>query len=235
MYKKIVVSLLIFILLSSVITYANSAEVPSVVIIVDDAPYDLEITFITDDEEIKSDKSTKRSEMYFSLGMYDLKSNEIKSIRMTSSTDTFLLDFDGLTKYNSVFRLNYEDRTLKQGKGVLRSIKLILTRVFLTLIIEGCVFYLFGFRDDDSIMIFLVINLLTQGFLNLWINTLQPLDYYGVIMTLVIAEFIIVVLELIGFLKYIDEKGKFTISAYVITANLVSMILGMIIIPSLPI
>ncbi len=234
MKQKILVFVVIFTLINTGMVFANAAEPPSITIIVDGNVSDLKIEFVSGDKRQEAMVRHKAGETYF-LMFFDMTFTTVEAIHITDGDVDYRLEMDNLSQYNNVFRLDYEKGILKSGKGILRSLKLISLRLFLTLIVEGGVFVLFGFRDDDSLKIFLAINLLTQGFLNIWINTMHPFEYYGIIFGLIFAEVIILSVEMAAFLKFMDEQGKGITAAYVVVANMASLIFGIFIIPSLAI
>ena len=135
--------------------------------------------------------------------------------------------------YRNVYTLDLDNGTLIEGKDPVRSAIYTAMRIILTLLIEGLVFLIFGFREKRSWIIFLVINLITQGGLNLWINTVAFNDY-SLLLGLVFFEIIILILELIGFLALLREHTKWRVVLYVILANILSLIAGGYIISILP-
>jgi hypothetical protein len=107
-------------------------------------------------------------------------------------------------------------------------------RVVLTLLIEGLLFYLFGFRRKSSWIAFLVINLLTQGVLNIQLNNAVPFTGY-LIFNLIFMELVVLLVEMISFLSYVKEHGKLRRAAYAFIANLASLVLGGWLITVLPV
>jgi hypothetical protein len=108
-------------------------------------------------------------------------------------------------------------------------------RILLTLAIEACVFWLFGYRDKRSWIAFLVINLITQASVNIWlISGFDPLGSYLVLM-LIFAEILVFIFELIAFLIVIKEHGKLRTAGYVMAANLLSLVAGGYLITVLPV
>jgi hypothetical protein len=107
-------------------------------------------------------------------------------------------------------------------------------RIILTLIIEAIVFWLFGFRNKRSWIVFLIINLITQGALNIWLNGAAPLVSY-LIFTLIFGEMLVFIAEIIVFLVLIKEHRPMRTLLFVITANFLSLFAGGYIITVLPI
>jgi hypothetical protein len=107
-------------------------------------------------------------------------------------------------------------------------------RIALTLLIEGIVFWLFGFRNKRSWIVFLAINLITQGALNIWLNGFLPLGSYLVV-SLVFGEILVFIAEIIVFLALVKEHRHRRTLLYVSTANFLSLFAGGYIITVLPI
>jgi len=235
--KKILLLALVLILLSLVNTpvcYANSAEPPSILIIVPNAPTDLEISIET--ENVKAYRTDKASESYYTFYSRNLKSVDY-TVKVTTGNRAFDIVLDTpLKTYNNIFTLDLENQTLTPGKSISRSIRLVSLRVILTLLIEAIIFYLFGFRKKRSWLIFLIVNLITQGVLYIGLNNaFSPLDNYMIIFRLVLAEILIFIVEIIVFLRLLKERSRGRTSAYVIVANLLSLVLGGFLITVLPI
>lgn len=60
-----------------------------------------------------------------------------------------------------------------------------------------------------SWIVFIIINLITQGALNIWINTAHPFESY-IILYLIFAEYIILIVELLGLTFLIKETGDYS-------------------------
>ncbi|MCH4890155.1 hypothetical protein EZV73_21420 [Acidaminobacter sp. JC074] len=228
--KRSLVFILIFILLSPLNVYANSAEPPSIVIMCMDGPDDLEIYY----GDVKLSKNQRIGEDFFSLYRSDFKNEKNHVLKFVSDKKTFEIEIVKLDKYRSYYRLDYSKEKLSEGKGVVRSSVLIAIRILLTLIVEAAVFFVFGFRSKKSWRAFLLINLLTQGSLNIWLSTMTP-GYGYIILALIFSEVLILLVESLGLSWYIDELAtKYTVVT-VIVANLISFYVGMMVIPLLPI
>lgn len=97
-----------------------------------------------------------------------------------------------------------------------------------TLLVEGVLLWLFGFRSKRDWLVFLFINLVTQAGLHLWIGTdlvsagSHPMYY----LVLVVAEIPILLVELIAYLFLLGEYGKGRRAAYAVCANLASYAAG---------
>lgn len=138
-----------------------------------------------------------------------------------------------LSTYNNVFTLDISAGVCSGGKSPVRGALLVAMRVALTLLIEGAVFALFQYRKKRSWTVFLIVNLLTQGVLNIMLSaTLYPTGYE--IIGLVFGEFFIFAVEMIAMPLLIKEHGKLRAVLYALTANAVSLIAGGFMITQLP-
>lgn len=236
--KKLTLIFTIVIIMTLFVTstgYANSAEPPSITIIVPNPPNDIDIRLDIGEEYINSIRVDKLTESYFSFYSSDLGTNHNYDINMIIGENSSTIKIDKpLDTYNNIYTLDWENETLEVGKAPFRSIKLIAIRVVLTLILEAIIFLLFGFKSKKSWVIFIVVNLITQGVLNIWLNIFSSVDSY-VIFGLIIAEIFVFITEIIAFLVLVREQGKLKTAIYVIIANLLSLIAGGCLISYLPI
>jgi hypothetical protein len=234
--KKLSLFILVLILMSCIpthICYANSAEPPSILIIVPNAPNDLEISIGSENKAFRTDKGI---ESYFTFYSHQLKFTDY-TLKITTGNMTFDIMLDTpLQTYNNIFTLDLESQTLTPGKLLSRSISLFALRLILTLIIEAVVFFLFGYRKKRSWMIFLIINLITQGALYIWLNGLfTPLANGYIILTLIFGEILVFTVEMSVFLTFIKEHHRLRTALFVIAANLFSLIAGGYLITTLPV
>lgn len=229
--------ILVFTIIISTISYANSAGPPGFAIIAGNSPKDLEVYFVIDEVEHKAKKLKKIGETYFVH--YDrISDNEtVSKIIFRSSEKEFEIDMTHRkVRYDNLYTLDYKNETLLEGKSIVRSVMLILSRIILTLVIEGIIFYMFKYRSKRSWIAFLAVNLVTQGFLNISMNSISPVDSgYMIRVYLLVDEFIILITELIFLTLLIRENKKLHTILFVIVANITSLIIGMIFLPLLPI
>jgi hypothetical protein len=139
-----------------------------------------------------------------------------------------------LKNYNNIYTLNLKNKTLTRGKSTLRSVLLVSFRLILTLFIEAGVFTLFRYKEKRSWIAFLIINLISQGVLNIWLNTASPLGSY-LILLLIFGEIFVFIFEIFAFLLTVKESKAAITASYVIVANLLSLAAGGYIITYLPI
>lgn len=232
---SIVIFSMVMIIASTALCFGNSAEPPSILIIVPNAPDDLEISIGSDNTNIKANKTNKIIERFYTFYSEKLRMAEDYTINISTGESSFnILLEKPLKKYNNIFTLDLNNQTLILGKSLSRSILLVSLRVILTLIIEAIVFWLFGFRNKKSWIAFLIINLVTQGALNIWLNGFVPLGSY-LVFSLIFGEFFVFIAEIILFLTFIKEHSRGRNLLYVIMANFLSLFAGGYIITVLPI
>lgn len=236
--KRSLQTVILFILIGLVITsvsFANAAEPPSIVIIVPGAPDDLEINIFPESECERANKLDKVIETYYTFYLRGHKSSSDYKFKINTEDSEFEIVLDKpLKTYNNIFMLDLKEQILTPGKALSRTIILVSLRIILTLIIEGLVFLGFGYRQKKSWIIFLIVNLLTQGGLNIWLNGFMPLASY-MVFTLVFGEFWVFIAEIIAFTIFIKEQRRGKTISYVLIANLLSLIVGGYLISVLPI
>ncbi len=236
--KKLLLIVVLTIFLSVVITpvcYGNSAEPPSIIIIVFNAPSDLEIGMGSGDTYTIARRIDKTMESYFTFYLHDLSTVNDYILKVNTGDRAFEIAFDKpITSYNNIYTLNLKSQMLKPGKSLLRSILLVSTRVILTLITEAIIFWIFGYRQKRSWIAFLIINLISQGTLNIMLNGATPLGGY-LIFGLILYEILVYIFETITFLGFVKEHRRWRTALYVLIANFLSLIVGGYIITTLPI
>ncbi|NLL81984.1 MAG: hypothetical protein GX231_06730 [Tissierellia bacterium] len=234
--KPLSVIFILFVLLMNIgnISYGNAAEPPSLMIIVANAPEDLEISIGKDDTYTDAKVIDKVIEKYYYFYYRDTKEISDYILNVKTNNLEYEVSFEKpLYSYQNIYSLNLDSQTLIPGKSMSRSITLVSMRIIITLIIEGIVFWLFAFRQRRSWKIFLIINLITQGALNIWINSLFPIQSY-LFIGLIFLELLILIAESIVILLKIKEHRKGRKLLYVISANLLSLVAGGYILTILP-
>lgn len=108
-------------------------------------------------------------------------------------------------------------------------------RLISTLIIEGIILLFFSFNLKKVWKVFLGMNLLTQSFLNFFLIQTSPITTeFFIVFYLMAMEIIILIVELIIFNKYAEGR-TLKKSLYVLTANALSLYIGIISIPMIPV
>ncbi len=219
---------------------ANSAEPPAILIVALNAPNDLVLEGEVNDEFVPMQFSSVAWESYYKLHYSDYPAGGTRgtmptAIRVTAGGTSKTIPLINLTDtYNNVFTLDCNTMTLTEGTLPLRSVLLVAMRVVLTLVLEGLLFYLFGFREKRSWIAFFVINLITQVGLNAVLSAAEIESGYA-ILGLIILEIFVFLVEIPAFLIALKEKKWWHRLIYVLVANLLSLLVGGILILTLPI
>lgn len=210
------------------IAYANSAEPPALIVIMKNAPEDVSVSIISADTMKEGHQRKAAWETYYAFYNRDIGNNTEITLRVSGNSINYdkIIGKQYLTGYNSIVTLDFSRQTITAGKLLSRSILLVGLRVLFTLVIEGGIFFLFRFRDKKSWISFLIMNLVTQGILNVVLNGASPLASSYLILNLIFMELFVFVAEIIGVLVFIKEHGRFRRVSYVLVANLASLILG---------
>lgn len=222
---------------------ANSAEPPALIILVADAPVNLSLS-LRDPRNatmapIRLNRETRAWESYFTFYYHMLDGNRetfrdlVLVVEGAGDPVEVKLPDAAFTSYNNLLTLDLRTHELVSGKSPWRGPLLILLRVTLTLLIEGLIFWLFGYRQKPSWMIFLIVNLITQTGLNLMISgpLLSPYWLPG----LVILELVVLFTEALQFRFSLWEHSKTRSFWFAVTANAASFLLGGLLINKLPI
>lgn len=235
--NKILSTVFLAILISVVsiqIGFANSAEPPSILIIVPGAPKDMVISIETEDSFSRAAKVDKLTETYYTFYSRDIRTISSYNFKISTGDTSYEITLDEpIRSYNNIYTLDLKNETLKPGKLLSRSIALVSIRIILTLLIESYIFRLFHFKQKSSWIAFFIINLVTQGALNIWINGFPPITSYLIII-LLFAEIIILITEIFLFAIFVKEHSMGRRILYVVVANILSLIAGGFIITLLP-
>lgn len=239
---------LLFCLLLPLPASANSAEPPCLTVLVMAPPEDLSLTIEFDGAQGRepqrlSGTATAWERYYRFYGSWDLDPEGLTGARLVVETggEAFSLPIDpaGFTRYNNLLTLDLANRSLLYGQPWWRQPLLVLLRVALTLLIEGLVFLLFGYRQKRSWLVFLIVNLITQLFVNLVVLFLAgPLgtSYMGLLLLFIYLpmELAVMAAEIGAFRKLLREMDKTTSTIYAVMSNILSWVLGGFLILGLP-
>ncbi len=206
--------------------YANGAEPPSLTLIVENAPNDLEVYIVYENGEdiVKKDGKIGGSLYRF----YDMWDGEI-ILKSSGESKNMILPTEAFESYDDYVTLDYKTLELTIGQPAWRVPLIIALRVSFTLIIEGILLIVFGFRKKSDIIAFLIINIVTQSFLNICIIT----DNFGSyeMFLLMIIEPLIFIVESIAYCVFlkcptnIKYKKLYTVG-YAAAANFASLFVG---------
>jgi len=214
--------------------WANSAEPPAIVIIVNGAPEDLTLTLQTEAAASKAGIIRKPIETYFTFYTREIPGTGDYQLLAEGGGYSHVISVRAPEKtYNNIYTLNLAQGTLTEGKLPLRDALLVGLRLSLTLLLEGAVFLAAGYRSPGSWRAILGVNLLTQGALNLWLTGLMPLAGYAVL-TLIFGEFFVFLAELVSLPLLVREKSRWRTAGTVLLANGLSLAAGGWLITRLP-
>lgn len=228
----------ILILLFPFLLWGNAAEPPYFTVLILNPPEDLILALR--DEEGKDLPLEPRWEKrawegycrFFRKGGKSPKGATLhveegkESWKVTVPVETF-------DHYNNLVTLDVKTRSLTLGQPSWRLPFLVSMRVILTLLIEGLVFYLFGYREKRSWLLFLAVNLLTQTGINASITGPLPFYQYSVF-GLYIMEGMVLLVEVPAFILLLKEHKKTRAALMAVLANGASMVVGGWILTYLP-
>jgi hypothetical protein len=217
----------------TIISFANSMEPPGTVLIIEGKDVEAWISFENEEYQGRKFEYPFETQYWFeNYGIYNI-GDDVKIVILEDSQLTTFPVKQGKT-YRNTYTYNVKTGSLEEGKSFKRSLILVGLRVVLTLIIEGIVFYVFGFRKAKSWIIFLIINMITQLGLNIYINNIEIAVAYPIIL-IFIAEFWIFLVETISIPIFVKEHSKKRKIGYALLSNLISLIVGGYILTILPI
>jgi len=207
--------------------FANAAEPPSLIILVKNPPADLKIVLLSDEMRPEANVRTVAWEGYYSFYSRDLQKGGSFIFKITTGDESFEWSPDvPLAGYNNVFTLDLAERRITSGKYPFRAAMLVALRLLLTLLLEAVIFMLFKFKEKRSWIVFLVINVLTQGALNIWLNIEGSLMPAYLLIALVVGEVLVFAIEMVAFPLLIREHKTGRVFLYVFIANVVSFLAG---------
>ncbi len=217
----IFIAVFVFTTVFSVPVYANSAAPPSLTIVVLNAPDEIEI-YSADGNE-KAHREFSLSDTLFRFYEGETFQNAIV-IRAEGRETLFELPAENISGYDKYAVLDYKTMELSVGQPAWRAPLLIFLRVSFTLIIEGVIFLLFGFRTKRDAAVFLAINILTQAALNVIILTETNTAFLMV--ELIFLEIIIFIIEAVAYCLIFTERSKAERVVFSFIANLASLFIG---------
>ena len=230
-------------MLLSITASANSAEPPGLTVIVSNPPPGLTLSLRfpdgTDTAPVPLKAEKKAWETYYRFFYHSYPGNRssLKGAVIIASyeNESFQcgLPEGTLGTYNNLLTLDIGTQSIVSGQPAWRTPALVALRVLLTLLIEGFIFFLFGYKKRESWIIFLVINLITQGALNAFLTGPQIGTYWH--FGYILGEVIVFVVETVAFARLLHELSRKRAALFALTANAASLILGGLLISYLPI
>jgi len=206
---------------------ANSARPPSLIILVNNPPKDISIVLVGDESQNDVKFRQAAWEGHYAFYSIDLRATDQYTFKVTANGERF--EFSLVTPlhyYTNIFTLDIYNKELTAGAYPFRGILIILLQLLLTLFFEGIIFWLFNYRQKKSWIVFLCVNLVTQGVLNIWLNGNYWISSGYLIFLLIIGEIFVFISEMIAFPILIKEHGKIRSLAYAIIGNFISLFVG---------
>lgn len=232
---------------------ANSAEPPCFTVIVSRAPEDLELSVEYPDgssydllylynRSMSRPPDTHSWESYYEFlhNVYEPNMDLREAVlRVSYGGESYTCAFPEECShyYNGLLVLNLKNRSLRVEASTGRSILLVILRIVLTLLIEGLVFYLFGYRKKASWILFLIVNLVTQIALNLLLMLVASsfIGYMALLYLLyLMGEGLVFLIEILVFAVGLRERSKGRAALCALAANAASLVLGGLILAFLP-
>lgn len=230
---------------------ANSAEPPSRTILVRNGPEDLELTVrFTDGETVHESPLDGFSHLwdhyyqwYDSLTAWTLEhwyhmGPVVATTLIVQGEGVYLelsLDEVKPAGYSNLITLDVAAGTLTSGEPLWRIVVKIALRMLSTLLIEGIVFWLYGYQGRRSWVIFLLVNLLTQAWLNGCLFGTLLDSYRALVLLLLIIEPVVFVVEMLVMCLFIKEKKRSYTAICTVVSNLASLLLGGVVIGLFPV
>lgn len=221
---------------------ANSAEPPGLTVIVVNAPEDLELSLrfpgdaTAEETVLKLERRAWETcyRFFYSQSRTTQKlAQGVLVARSSQGSFTCPLPDYAYSSYNNLTTLDLETQQLSPGQSSFRLPLLVGLRVSLTLLIEGAVFFLFGYRQKRSWTVFLLMNLITQGGLNALLTGPNMGSYWMIGYTL--GECVVLFGELLPFTSLVQEHSRVRAAVYVVAANIASLLLGGLLLTHLPV
>lgn len=240
--KALILFLILIMFVGNVqVITANPAAPPSLTIVVTGAPADLKISFGPQQGKRTDKLIESQFVFYYSNPSRNYLTMPFSDYPLTVSTSGQILQIAApvMTSYESFYVLDLKNRTLTPVDPTLKKIESTALRVLLTLVLEGIIFYLFGFRKKRSWLLFVLINLFTQIGLNIWLNVLYGHTWGGfspnVLIALIVGEVLVMIVELLCFAFLVKEYSRRRTLLFVVSANLFSLGVGYLFITNFPV
>jgi len=231
---------------AAVPVYANATESPCFTILVYGASDDLIISYSHPDiETFNLGKESRGWESYYKCEYYEFREMalddpaEVTRGELRIQSEYEGIDFtlpapkDLMRTYNNIFTLDLGSQTLKNTNTIGRAALLVAMRLSITLIVEGAILWLVGFREKRTWLVFLIVNLITQSLLIIPLTGYIPPNvywmfvYYG-------GEALIFAVEALVYAIAMKEERVIRRVMTAVIANAASMIIGAWMLGNLP-
>lgn len=247
-----------FLLISATPAFAVSTRryhPPALMILVNNAPRDLEIrvSMVKEEKRFETTMDMERRvwESYYRLyrdGVVQMNSwygnrydfQDAFLILSTGGTErTVPLPVDELTEGGQFDLLSLDpyNGTITYGVSPLRAPLLLILRVAVAFLVEALIFHLFRYRDRRSWIVFCLCNLVTEVGHNLilsgkFVSDENFVGYFQIYLFLIPLVFLV---ELLAIVAFVDEHNRDYSVSYVLTSNVVSILLQLFALLFLPV
>jgi hypothetical protein len=233
-FLSVFLMIIIFMIIRADHIKANSAEPPMLWILIPGTYDTIEGVLVVDSIVIHGWVNENKTESYIRF-YYSSIPDFNRQEPIDGSDAVFFITLDNkqymikadirASGYNDLYTFDVDTLALIKGKTWVRDAKLVSVRLISTLILEALVFFVLGYRHRRTWILFLLVNLLTQGFLNIWLNSDMPQNVY-MLFVLMIAEAVIIVVEEAVLLFTVKEGKIPKLFVTILLANLLSLFLG---------
>lgn len=157
--------------------------------------------------------------------------DKFKIAILTDDNKIIVSDEIKRSTFNTIVYYDFKTNLAAQKPAAISYLLQFLFTCTCTLLIEGIVLLLFRFNIKQNWKPFLIINLITQIFLNLILSTVMLGN--GLMLALILyipLEMIITAVEIICFAKYLKQHSNTRRIMFALTANVVSFFAGFVIV-----
>lgn len=137
--------------------------------------------------------------------------------------------------YSHLITLDVKNREVIPGQPPWRQPLLVGIRVVFTLLVEGVIFYWFGYRRKGSWAVFILTNVLTQTGLSFLMAQAEFGIYLLSLLVYFVAEPLVFIVEALAYAVLLREKSWKRGTACALSANAVSLFLGLLLYAFVPI
>lgn len=137
--------------------------------------------------------------------------------------------------YSHLVTLDVKNREVIPGQPPWRQPLLVGIRVVFTLLVEGVIFYCFGYRRKGSWAVFILTNVLTQTGLSFLMAQAEFGIYLLSLLVYFVAEPLVFIAEALAYAVLLREKSWKRGTACALSANAASLFLGLLLYAFVPI
>lgn len=227
----------------------HAGEPPSLIVLVNHAPEDLILEAQGSQGSYEAYVRHRAWESSYTISHYNLEEIEAQSLviryggqrfelpidlKAWQSKDAYYAFQDQHTSHDVIYTLDLEAQTLRPGKLPWRAPLLIGVKLALIIVLEALLFLAFGFRNKRSWLIFLLLNLCTEGLFFFYLSTYSPIQYPSFVPA--ILRLIVTVIEITVLTVTLKEhKGSWRAPLFAVAANLATYLVGTLLLSNLPI